>query len=96
MVGISFETKADEFLSSLSEKLDEEDSCEVDFSDGVLIIKARNGEYAINRHSATETIWYSSPVSNLKYFSLVKDEFIDRKTGDELTNLLMQDLSKKT
>ena len=70
----SFEHICNEFLEELSDKIEEFDQnsiFDVDYSDGILnIIDEDTGQtYVINRHSASQKIWYSSPLSGADYFS---------------------------
>ena len=72
------------------------ENLEVDLADdGVLIITAPNGEYVINKHFITKQIWYSSPVSRLKYFNYIDGEFVERNDCTlKLKDALMEDLKK--
>lgn len=88
-----FEFEAEKHLSLIAEKLENNEDIEVNLQDGILTIKAKNGDYAINKHLATEKIWFSSPVSNLKYFSLKDGKFVDEKSGIELEEALLKDLA---
>ena len=74
-----FEEMAEKVLNELAIKLEGMEELEVNLSEGVLTIKAQNGDYAINKHIATQSIWYSSPVSSLKYFILNGEIFVDKK-----------------
>jgi iron donor protein CyaY len=58
-------------LSQQIEGLDANSKLDVDYSDGILtIILEENAKtYIINRHSASQKIWYSSPFSGASYFS---------------------------
>lgn len=61
-------------LINLSELLEEKDkgaNLDIEYSDGILnvIIEETSQTYVINRHMATQKIWYSSPFSGADYFS---------------------------
>ena len=75
-----FEKLAEEELERIFEMLEKDETLEVTFADGVLTIKALNGDYAINKHMATEQIWFSSPVSSLKYFVFKDGKFLEKKS----------------
>ncbi len=70
----NFLQNCDNTLESLSERLealDKNSKLDVEYSDGILTIKIEESEktYIINRHQATQKIWYSSPFSGADYFS---------------------------
>lgn len=92
----SFETVSDQMLESLAERIeaaDKESTLEVEHSSGVLTITLANGkQYVINRHRVTEQLWWSSPVSGAKYFSLNANNLWLDKEQKELTNLLFYEL----
>ncbi len=75
-----FEKLAEEELARISEMLEQDENLEVNLSEGVLTVKALNGDYAINKHMATQQIWFSSPVSHLKYFVLKDGKFLEKKS----------------
>lgn len=77
---VDFDIIAKKYLNDLYSELDLIEELEVDLTDdGVLTIAAENGEYVINKHFITKQIWYSSPVSSLKYFNYLNGEFVERK-----------------
>jgi frataxin len=64
----------DNTLESLSERIengDKDSKLDVEYSDGILTITIEESKktYIINRHQATQKIWYSSPFSGADYFS---------------------------
>jgi len=84
----NFEYSCDNFLEDLSEKiekLDENSIFDVDYSDGILniILEDTGQTYVINRHSASQKIWYSSPLTGADYFSFdtVKKDWLNDKGG---------------
>lgn len=78
----TFEIIAQKFLEDLYEELDLMEDIEVELTDdGVLSIKAFNGDYVINKHYVTKQIWYSSPVSSLKYFIYKNGNFIEKNNN---------------
>ncbi len=61
-------------LSKLLEAIelkDKHSNLDAEYSDGILNIKIdeTNQTFVINRHSASQKIWYSSPISGADYFS---------------------------
>ena len=76
----NFEKVAEEELERIFEILEKDEDLEVNLAEGVLTIKALNGDYAINKHMATNQIWFSSPVSSLKYFVLHDGRFLEKKS----------------
>ena len=68
-----FEQICDNYLENLSEEIENFDidtKFDVDYSDGILniIFEEKNLTYVINRHSASQKIWFSSPISGADYF----------------------------
>jgi frataxin-like iron-binding protein CyaY len=91
---MDFEIIAKKFLQDILLILEEMPDIEAELTDdGVLSIVANNGEYVINKHYITKQIWYSSPVSKLKYFIYSEDNFVD-KNNPKLTlkEALLNDL----
>jgi iron donor protein CyaY len=71
---LAFYKQSENFLISLAdfiEKHDDNSLFDVEYSDGILtiLIHATDQEYVINRHSANQKIWYSSPLSGADYFA---------------------------
>ena len=71
---LAFYKQSETFLISLAdliEKQDHDSLFDVEYSDGILtiLIHATDQEYVINRHSANQKIWYSSPLSGADYFA---------------------------
>jgi frataxin len=93
----NFHHLCDAFLEQLAEKLEAQDKnseLEIEYSDGILTINLEGSKtYVINRHSASQKIWYSSPFSGANYFSFNDDEkkWLDSK-GEELEEKLMSEL----
>lgn len=58
-------------LLSQLEKKDKNSALDVDYADGILTIEIERTAqtYVINRNSASQKIWYSSPLSGASYFS---------------------------
>lgn len=95
-----FEFICDNYLEDLSEELenlDKNSDLDIDYSDGILniIIESNAKTYVINRHSASQKIWYSSPVSGADYFSYddKKEKFISDK-NEELKTKLFKELKE--
>lgn len=84
-------------LSADIENLDKNSKLDVEYSDGILtiIIEETSQTYIINRHSASQKIWYSSPFSGADYF--VFDEksanWLDSR-NEELSQKLFSELQK--
>ena len=91
-----FEIVAKKFLEDLYAELDLIEDLEVELTDdGVLTISAHNGDYVINKHFITKQIWYSSPVSSLKYFNYIDGEFVERSNNKlTLKEALLSDIKK--
>lgn len=93
---MAFELISLNVLESISEALEE--SCpdfDVSYSDGILSIKAQNGkELVVNKHSASQKIWFSSPVSGAKYFIYDPEtsQFTCQKTNVTLMSSIQNDL----
>lgn len=71
---LSFYKQSENFLSELAQIIEKQDSdsiFDVEYSDGILtiLVHKTDQEYVINRHSANQKIWYSSPLSGANYFS---------------------------
>ena len=68
---------------------------DVEYSDGILNIDIFNSNqtYVINKHGASQKIWYSSPISGADYFSYnsQKQKWLNDK-GGELTEKLLAEL----
>jgi frataxin len=96
----NFHHLCDNFLESLAQKLEEWDknsALDVEYSDGILTINLENSgkTYVINRHSATQKIWYSSPISGADYFSFNENaqKWLDSK-GEEIEKKLLEELER--
>ncbi len=93
----NFEIIAQQFLQDLYEELELMEDLEVELTDdGVLSIKSQNGDYVINKHYVTQQIWYSSPVSSLKYFVYKNDNFVEKRNENlTLREALFNDIKQK-
>jgi iron donor protein CyaY len=96
----NFLNNCEETLSKLSQKVEVADKnakLDVEYSDGILtiIIEASSQTYVINRHSASQKIWYSSPITGANYFSFDEKsiKWLDSK-GEELEEKLFSELKK--
>jgi len=82
-------------LSSAVEELDKNSKLDVEYSDGILtiIVEATSQTYIINRHAASQKIWYSSPLSGADYFSFddKSAKWLDSK-GEELAQKLFTEI----
>jgi iron donor protein CyaY len=86
-----FELLADNALLELSVILEENDDLEVSYEDGVLNIDSPQGGYTVNRHSVSQEIWFSSPISGVKYFKLQEGEWKEKRTGEILREALLSE-----
>jgi frataxin-like iron-binding protein CyaY len=64
---------------------------ECDYADGTLEIVVHSKTFVINKHFASGKIWYSSPVSKPKYYSINSFGIFEEST--QKTNLI-DDLQK--
>lgn len=84
-------------LSEAVENRDKNSKLDVEYSDGILTItiEATSQTYIINRHTASQKIWYSSPFTGADYFSFDEDRggWSDSK-GEELEQKLLGELQK--
>ena len=88
----------DSALTNLSEKiedLDKNSKLDVEYSDGILtiVVEETSQTYVINRHAASQKIWYSSPLSGADYFACDEQsgKWLDSK-GQELEEKLFSEL----
>ncbi len=95
---MNFQHYCDSFLIKLAERLENEDEnskLDVEYSDGILTIKieATSKTYIINRHAASQKIWYSSPFSGADYFAFDENsgKWLDSK-GEELEEKLFSEI----
>ncbi len=67
-----FHQQADAYLESLFEQIEQQDEdggLDIDLQDGILLIEGGGHEFVINKHSASQQIWMSSPLSGGLHFS---------------------------
>ena len=88
-------------LISLADKIESDDQnsiFDVEYSDGILSINvfASKKAYVINKHSASQKIWFSSPISGANYFAFNGEQkkWLDEK-GQELRNFLLTELNRR-
>lgn len=100
MIEQDFFRLSEEILTNLADEIEKKDKnavFDVEYSDGILnIVFDETGQtYVINKHSASQKIWYSSPMTGANYFSFDKNssDWIDAK-GDNLTSKLFSELSE--
>ncbi|MDA7705503.1 iron donor protein CyaY [Rickettsiales bacterium] len=94
-----FEIFAEKILLKIADHIednDEDSIFEVDYLDGILDIKifATGQKYIINKHRASQKIWFSSPNIGAKYFSYDANlkKWIDNE--DELWQYFFDELKK--
>jgi iron donor protein CyaY len=95
-----FLQRCENTLNKLSEELeirDKNSKLDVEYSDGILtiLIEETSKTYVINRHGASQKIWYSSPFTGADYFSFedTSQSWIDSK-GEKLEVKLLSELQK--
>lgn len=95
---LAFYKQSEDFLVKISDLIEKEDVdsiFDVDCSDGILtiLVHTSDEEYIINRHSANQKIWYSSPLSGADYFTFDESsrQWINAK-GVELRDKLFAEL----
>ncbi len=100
MLESTFLKSCETVLTALSEAVENRDKnskLDVEYSDGILtiIIEATSQTYIINRHAASQKIWYSSPFSGANYFSFdeASQNWLDSK-GEKLEEKLFGELQK--
>lgn len=95
-----YQQHADNYLERLFEQLEEQDAegaLEIDLQQGVLMIEAVGQHFVISKHTPSQQIWLSSPLSGGLHFSAA-DEGRDWKLGDgrRLSIVLGEELSMIT
>lgn len=99
MAETNFHNACNSFLEELAQQIENSDKnskLDVEYSDGILKITVESSSqtYVINRHSASQKIWYSSPISGADYFSLNENgKWLDAK-GEEVGIKLFSELKK--
>jgi iron donor protein CyaY len=93
---INFLELSEKELITLADEIENNDSkslFDVEYADGILNINvfASDQVYVINKHSASQKIWFSSPVSGANYFSYNNQKWLDNK-GKELREILFNEL----
>ena len=94
---LNFYKISEVFLEKLADRIEKEDLesvFDVEYADGILtiMIHASGLEYIINRHSANQKIWYSSPISGADYFSfdLVRNDWINQNEVTLVDKLFLE------
>ena len=85
----AFAALAEETLERLFDALDEAigADADVDFESGIVTIELEDGrQYVINKHSASQEIWVSSPVSGAAHyaFNLEAGTWVSTRGGEVL------------
>lgn len=86
-----FTEKANEYLETLGEKLEQwaddeiEEDVECDYSDGVLTISLgrERGTYVLNKQAPNKQIWWSSPISGPHRFEEDGARWADARRGED-------------
>ncbi len=94
----AFEELAGETLEHLFDALDEAigGDADVDFEGGILTIELEDGrQYVINKHTASQEIWVSSPVSGAAHYAydLEAGTWLATRSAEVLSKSLSAELS---
>jgi iron donor protein CyaY len=99
MTESDFLKSCEDALIKISEDVEDSDKnskLDVEYSDGILtiIIEETSQTYVVNRHAASQKIWYSSPFSGADYFSFNEsaNDWLDSK-GKTLREKLFGELN---
>ncbi len=95
-----FLQRCENALNKLFEELEARDKnskLDVEYLDGILtiVLEETSKTYVINRHGASQKIWYSSPFTGADYFSFDEksQNWLDSK-GEKLEEKLFAELQK--
>lgn len=84
-------------LADLIENNDQDSIFDVEYSDGILNIEIFESKkiFVINKHSASQKIWFSSPISGADYFAFneEKQKWLNSK-NQELSAILLNELTQ--
>lgn len=97
-VNSQFTSRAENVLNCIHSVIeDNEIDCDdINYQDGVLSVSFENkGIFIINLHSASQQIWYASPVSGPYYFDS-SNHWLSKVTGKSLSETFRDDLKKIT
>jgi CyaY protein len=78
-------------IADIIELADVDCKFDIDINNNVLSIKTNNGVYIINKQSALEEIWLSSPVSGPYHFAYKNDSWLS-KNDYNLYQILQDEL----
>jgi len=95
----AFEDLAEETLERLFELLDEAigDDADVDLEGGILTVELEDGrQYVINKHTASQEIWVSSPLSGAAHYghNVEAGAWIATRSGDVMSQSLGTEFSQ--
>ncbi len=96
MSASQFNQLATDYIEKIAEKIEQQDKnylLEIECNDGVLEVSSKKGIYVINRHQASEKIWYSSPFTGANYFSYKGGEWLDAE-GKKLSKIFFLELQE--
>ena len=96
-----FHCLADAYLESLADEVDEKDQAghiDADINSGVLMLELESGkQFLISKHTPTQQIWLSSPVSGGLHFRYNEnDSAWELEDGRKLGTLLADELQRET
>ena len=97
----AFEDLAEETLEHMFGALDEAigDDADVDFEGGILTIELEDGrQYIVNKHTASQEIWVSSPVSGAAHYAydVESGTWVSTRGGGVLSQTLAIEMQQIT
>ena len=85
----------EEALNQLFQNIEENDKnskLDIEYSDGIIkiMIDESRQTFVINRHSASQKIWCSSPFSGVAYFSFnqTNNQWLDTKNRELISTII--------
>ena len=97
MLDSEFSTKVNVVLDYIVSDIEEQDpdgTIDIDINDGILNLVTDKGVFVVNKQSAAQEIWLSSPISGPYHFVYKKGSWISRG-GVDLYVILESELDIK-
>lgn len=79
------------YLQELCDKF--ENTWDIDYTEGTLLIEHPKGQFLLNYHGTMDQIWLSSPITGAHHFSHNENRWQCTRTQKELEAVLRQDLN---
>jgi CyaY protein len=82
---LEFATKVEKILDGIVQDIEDQDpegEIDLDLNDGILTLITDRGTFVVNKQSAAQEIWLSSPISGPYHFAYSKDSWCSRKGAD--------------